>query len=180
MNTASTRSARLRRLGAGSVAAVALLAATGCSAVSPIATGIEYSPSDGIVKDVDGIGLRNVGVVSTGEDEKGRVLGSVSNSTQQEADVTLDLSGGSAEVTVPAGETVSLEEEEHILDSTGAVPGAMIDGTLKTGSTETDVKVPVLSPTQKEYRDLAPGTVDEKEWTGHLNEETHHYGTEGH
>lgn len=178
MNTVATRSARLRRLGAGSAAAVALLAATGCSAVSPIATGIPYSPSDGIVADMGDAGVRNLAVVSTGAEEQGRVIGSVVNKSQEDMTVTVEVSGTSQDVDVPAGKAVSLEDEEFIVDQAGADAGQYTEGALSVDGESQDVQVPVLGPTMKEYQDLVPGGFDEAEWTDHLHEETHHYGTE--
>ena len=176
MNTAATRSARLRRLGAGSAAAVALLAATGCSAVSPIATGIPYSPSDGIVADLDGAGVRNLAVVSTGADEQGRVIGAVVNTTREDMTVTVEVAGTSQDVELSAGEVVSLEDEEFIVDQAGAEAGEYTEGTLEVDGGSKDLQVPVLGPTMEEYRDLVPGDFDEAEWTDHLDEETLEYG----
>lgn len=176
MNTAATRSARLRRLGAGSAAAVALLAATGCSAVSPIATGIPYSPSDGIVADLDGAGVRNLAVVSTGAEEQGRVIGSVVNTSREDLTVTVEVSGDTQDVDVAAGEVVSLEDQEFIVDQAGADAGQYTEGVLEVDGESKDLQIPVLGPTMKEYQDLVPGGFDEAEWTDHLDEETHHYG----
>ena len=178
MNTAATRSARLRRLGAGSAAAVALLAATGCSAVSPIATGIPYSPSDGIVADLDGAGVRNLAVVSNGADEQGRVIGSVVNTTAEDVTVTVEVSGDSQDVDVPAGEVVSLQDQDWVVGSTGADAGEYTEGAFSVGGDSQDLQVPVLGPTLKEYQDLVPGGYDEAQWQDHLDEETLHYGTE--
>lgn len=180
VNTAATRSARLRRLGAGSAAAVALLAATGCSAVSPIATGIPYSPSDGMVADLDGtgIGVRNLAVVSTGAEEQGRVIGSVVNKSEEDVTVTVEVSGTSQDVEVPAGKVTSLEEEEFVVDKTGADAGEYTEGVLKADGDSQDLEIPVLGPTMKEYQDLAPGDVDKAQWEDHLHEETLHYGTD--
>lgn len=178
MNTAATRSARLRRLGAGSAAAVALLAATGCSAVSPIATGIPYSPSDGMVADLDGAGVRNLAVVSTGSEEKGRVIGSVVNKTQKDMTVTVEVNGESKDVEVKAGKVTSLQDENWELGKTGADAGKYTKGVLKVDGDSEDLEVPVLGPTLKEYQDLVPGGYDKAKWEDHLHEETLHYGTE--
>ena len=154
VNTAATRSARLRRLGAGSAAAVALLAATGCSAISPIATGIPYSPSDGIVADLDGAGVRNLAVVSTGADEQGRVIGSVVNKTQEDMTVTVEVSGDSQDVDVPAGKVVSLQDEEWVVDEAGADAGEYTEGALSVDGDSQDLEIPVLGPTMAEYLSL--------------------------
>lgn len=180
MNTAAIRSARLRRLGAGSAAAVALLAATGCSAVSPIATGIPYSPSDGMVADLGetGVGVRNLAVVSTGAEEPGRVIGSVVNTSQEDKTVTVEVNGESQEVTVEAGKVTSLQDEEWEIASAGAGAGEYTEGALAADGQSQDLEIPVLGPTLEEYRDLAPGDVDDAQWQDHLDEETLHYGGE--
>ena len=63
----ASRPAR-RHLAAGALAAVALLGATGCSAVSPIATAIEYDASDGINgEEKDFLSYRNLALVGDGD-----------------------------------------------------------------------------------------------------------------
>ncbi|MDO5634233.1 MAG: hypothetical protein Q4G34_05130 [Micrococcus sp.] len=180
MKIAATRSARLRRAGVCSAAALALLTATGCSAVSPIATGIPYSPGDGKIIDMNGVGLRNVALVSLGEDEPGRFIGTAVNETDQDQTVEITVGDTTVEVPVEAGRSVSLQEEDLEVETTGGNPGTYTEGTLSFGGASEDIRIPVLGPTQEEYRDLVPGDVDDAEWRDHLYEETHTYGYDDH
>ncbi|MEO4038436.1 hypothetical protein AAG742_01950 [Micrococcus sp. 2A] len=183
MKFAATRPAR-RRLAAGAVAAAAaLLGVTGCSAVSPVATGIQYSASDGVNGSAEGfIRYSNLLLVGAGDSGPARLIGSLENPSDQDMAYTFTTpTGGSATVDVPAGETVVLEDQDIALERKDAWVGELLPVVIKGQGFETEARVPLMSATQEQYRDLLPEGVSpsDEELEGHLHEESLHYG-EGH
>lgn len=179
----TSRPAR-RHLAAGALAAVALLGATGCSAVSPIATAIEYDASDGVNgEQADFLGYRNLALVGDGESGPARLIGSLENLSDQTQTYTLQAEGGgSATVQVPAGQTLNLEDDanETVLERQGVWVGQNLPVTVSGNGGQAELDLPLLGATQQHYRDLLPEGVDpsEEDLNSHLDEETHHYGTE--
>lgn len=179
----ASRPAR-RHLAAGALAAVALLGATGCSAVSPIATAIEYDASDGINgEEKDFLGYRNLALVGDGDSGPARLIGTLENLSDQTQTYTFQAEGGgSATVQVPAGETLKLEDDANqtVLERQDAWVGELLPVTVSGNGGQTELEVPLLGATQDHYRDLLPEGVSpsDEELDSHLDEETHHYGVE--
>lgn len=151
-----------RRLAAVGLATAALLGATGCSAINPQATTIDYHPSDGIVETVGDAEVLNLLLVSGERDAEGRYIGSVANSSEEPIEVSLTVNGTTTRVSVPGGEALSLEssENEHVIPSTGTFPGGMAQGTIEVDGQSQDVQIPVLDGTLPEYREFVPGGAD--------------------
>ena len=158
-----------RRLAAVGLATAALLGATGCSAINPQATTIEYAPSDGIIATVGEAEVRNLLLVSGESEAEGRYIGSVANSSEEPIEVSLTVNGTTTRVSVPGGEVLSLEtsENEHVIPSTGTFPGGMAQGTIEVDGQSQDVQIPVLDGTLPEYREFVPGGADDSA-TEHL------------
>ena len=158
-----------RRLAAVGLATAALLGATGCSAINPQATTIEYAPSDGIIATVGEAEVRNLLLVSGESEAEGRYSGSVANSSEEPIEVSLTVNGTTTRVSVPGGEVLSLEtsENEHVIPSTGTFPGGMAQGTIEVDGQSQDVQIPVLDGTLPEYREFVPGGADDSA-TEHL------------
>ena len=169
MKLHASKATRTRRLAAVGLAAAALLGATGCSAINPQATTVEYAPSDGIIANVGDAQVRNLLLVSSEPEAEGRYIGSVTNSSQEPIEVVLTVDGTATRLSIPGGETLSLEdsENEHVIPSTGTAPGGMAEGTIEVDGQTQDVKVPVLDGTLPEYREFVPGGADERA-TEHL------------
>lgn len=169
MKLHAPKATRTRSIAAVGLAAAALLGATGCSAINPQATTIDYAPSDGIVETVGDAEVRNLLLVSGERDAEGRYIGSVANSSEEPIEVSLTVNGTTTRVSVPGGEVLSLEtsENEHVIPSTGTFPGGMAQGTIEVDGESQDVKIPVLDGTLPEYREFVPGGADESA-TEHL------------
>ena len=60
------------------------LLTSGCGYINPQQTSDQYQASDGIVADLGPLKLSNMLIVSTGEDQPGRVIGAVYNSSSQD------------------------------------------------------------------------------------------------
>lgn len=155
---------RLQRGALMGVAGLALLGATGCSATNLQATTLQYNASDGVHATVGPVEVRNIMLISNGAEEEARVLGSLYNDTDSDVQVTLQSEDGSSvELTVPADNRLSLEEDENeaVFASAGEDPGALVPVTIQVNSDTTEVRVPVLNGALPEYREFVPGGFDE-------------------
>ena len=169
MKLHASKATRTRRIAAVGLAAAALLGATGCSAINPQATTIEYAPSDGIIANVGNAQVRNLLLISSDPEAEGRYIGSVTNSSEEPIEVVLTVNGTATRLSVPGGETLSLEdsENEHVIPNTGTIPGGMAQGTVEVDGQSQDVQIPVLDGTLPEYREFVPGGADDSA-TEHL------------
>lgn len=155
-----------RLVASAALTAVVLLGATGCTFISPQATTIEYSPSDGVnVSDENGpIDVRNAFVVASEDGSVGNFIGAIVNPTQESATLSFGIEGmDPLKVTVPAGETVSLGADAdplRIVDL-DTIPGATVEMHFQSGdSTGVKSQIPVLDGTLPYYADLVPDTAE--------------------
>ena len=137
------------------------LLASGCSASNSQQTTAEYQQSDGINADLGPLELRNMLIVSAGEDQPGRVIGAVYNSSSQDVKLTVNGAEGSqTEIPVKANSYVLLnnETDEAVLSTTGGIPGSLVDIKITESGTNVSntVKVPVLDATLPEYKEYLP------------------------
>lgn len=149
----------LKRAGLSAAAVAALLTATGCSAINPVATAeVGYAPADGIVVEMGELKATNLLIVARSADAEGRLLGSLTNDSEQEITVTVDADGATGEIAVPAGSTVMLEEADPvILDPAGAMPGLMVETEISAAGQSVTESVPVLDHTFERYAEFIPG-----------------------
>lgn len=161
------RSARVRRLGA--LVLTAGLAA-GLSACSPVHTLDIFDPSDGVAVELDGeVKATNLLLLSSGQDEPGTLVGSLTNLTP--ADLQVSVTVGQAEpieVDLDAGYTAYLTPRdvdfdgrsfavEAQVDSVPTAPGGHVDVVVATaGGGGTSVMVPVLDGTLEPYDEYLP------------------------
>ncbi|TLM81239.1 hypothetical protein FDW83_16975 [Pseudarthrobacter sp. NamE2] len=137
------------------------LLASGCSVNNSQQTTAQYQQSDGINTEVGPLELRNMMIVSAGEDQPGRVIGAVYNSSSEDVKLTVNGAEGSqTEVPVKANSYTLLNEssDEAILSTTGDVPGSLVDITITEDATNVSstVKFPVLDATLPEYKEYLP------------------------
>jgi hypothetical protein len=158
--TAMNRAQRAKVALAAAALGVGLLT-SGCGYTNSQQTSEQYQASDGIITDLGPLQLRNILIVSNGEDQPGRVIGAVYNSSSQ--DVTLKLNGAEGsqtEVPVKANDYTLLNEttDEAILSTTGGIPGSLVDVKISENGTNVSntVKVPVLDATLPEYKEYLP------------------------
>lgn len=152
-----------RRTAAFSLAAVAALGITGCSAINYQATTHTYSPSDGVMHDADDVVVRGLSLITADQGEPARIIGMVRNTAHEGTSrVELSVSGESFSFTIPAGESVNLEhDQELIIESGDTAPGDYADVEISVdGNTET-VRATVLNGGIAEYRHLLPDEFDD-------------------
>lgn len=161
----AARKATARNAAVAGLAAVALLGATGCSAINQQATTLQYAPSDGIVANVGDAELRNVALITSGPDAEARYIGTIAADTSAEnLEVSITVAGTETKFSVPAGESLKLEDPANaqVIPSSGGFPGGMVEATVEvTGGTVTEqVDVTILDGTLPEYRPFVPGGAD--------------------
>lgn len=151
-----------RKAAVAGLAAVALLGATGCSAINEQATTLQYAPSDGIVADVGDVELRNIALVTSEPDAESRYIGTLSSTTGEPLEVSITVAGTQTRFSVPAEESLILEDpaNEQIIPSSGGFPGSMVDATVEVNGESETVGITVLDGTLEEYREFVPGGAD--------------------
>lgn len=148
------------------VAVVVLIAGlvglTGCGYINPQQTTYQYAASDGIHAEVGPAKLRNILIVASDENQPGRVIGAIYNSSPNDITVSLNGTGGAqAEVAVEKNSYTLLNESTDpvILSTAGGQPGSLVDITITEDETNMNqmIKVPVLDGTLPEYAPYLPG-----------------------
>lgn len=158
--TAMNRARRGKLALTAAALGVGLLTA-GCGYITPQQTNHQYSASDGIRADLGPLKLRNILIVSSGDDQPGRVIGAVYNSSSQDVKLTMKGAEGSqTEVSVKANSSTLLNDttDEAILSTSGGKPGSLVDIQVSEDGTNVSstVKVPVLDATLPEYKEYLP------------------------
>ena len=155
-----------RLVAAAAISALVLVGTTGCTFISPQATTINYSASDGVnVSDETGpVVVRNAFIVANEDGSVGNFVAAIVNPSDEKATLTITVEGiDPMAVTVPAGGTVSLGADEaplRIVDL-DTMPGATIEVHFQSGdSSGVKADVPVLDGALPYYADLVP--VEEK------------------
>lgn len=157
-----TRTLAALALGAGAVA--------GSAACSPIATDIDYAPSDGVrVVLGDQLTIENLLILTPGEGEPALVAGGFINRGDEATTITLSFGedgqsttlqvAGDSSLLLPppvpddaASATEDIEREVVILDVSPGAPGSTVPVTISTPeSGATTAQVPVLDDTLPPY-----------------------------
>ncbi|KPN18279.1 MULTISPECIES: hypothetical protein [Arthrobacter] len=150
---------RARNAAAAGVIALSLLGATGCSAVNDQATTMEYSPSDGIVQDLGDLQLRNILVVSEGDGEPGRLMGTVINDSADPINFELSVGGSNLSWNIPGGGKVVYDDApqaEVLVEAVNVLPGTGIRAEAKDGSETATLNLPVVDGQVSYYEDYLP------------------------
>lgn len=139
-----------------------LLGLTGCSYTNPQQTTHQYSASDGTHAEVGPAQLRNMLIVASDENQPGRVLGAIYNSSSDDIRVTLSgAEGAQAQVPVVKNSYTLLNDSTDpvTLSTAGGKPGSLVDVKVTVDGTNMNqtFKVPVLDDTLPEYAPYLPG-----------------------
>ena len=161
MRSTAMNRAQRGKLALTAAALGASLLTAGCGYITPQQTSHQYSASDGIRADLGPLQLRNILIVSTGENDPGRLIGAVYNSSSKDVKLTVNGAKGSqTEVPVKANSYTLLNEKSDaaVLSTTGGKPGSLVDVKISENSTNVSntVKVPVLDATLQEYKSYVP------------------------
>lgn len=166
--TATNRAQRGKLALAAAALGLGLLTVTGCGYITPQQTSHQYSASDGIRADLGPLQLRNFMIVSAGEDQPGRLLGAVYNSSSQDVKLTVNGAEGSqTQVSVKANSYTLLNDstDEAILSTSGGIAGSLVPVKITENGTNLNktIDVPVLDATLEEYKEYVPGSGEPAE-----------------
>lgn len=150
-----------RRLAPVALAVAVLLGATGCSMISPQATTIPYSPSDGVnIPDSGPLLVRNALLVTNEAGENANFLAAIVNETDEAATLMIGVDGINKSLRVPARTSVSLGfggTEPLLFEGLSTQAGADIDVSFQSGEGEGVVQaVPVLDGALDYLADFVP------------------------
>ena len=145
------------------LAAGILLGTSACNLVAPQATTIHYDPSDGVSATVGSLSVRNALLVS---DDAGlaNLSATVVNTGDSAQTLTVQYEAGSSkvntEVAVDGRSTVIIGSEggpSVVVSLSDVVPGSLFPIFVQYGNeTGSEMLVPVLDGTLKEYSTLVP------------------------
>ena len=159
--TAMTRGRRGKLAMATAALGIGLLSVTGCGYINAQQTTEQYSASDGTRTDLGPLQLRNMMIISDGEDKPGRVIGAVYNTSANDVKLTINGAGGSqTQVPVKKNSYVLLNDsaDPAILSTSGGKPGSLVEVTIREDGTNLDAKfkMPVLDATITDYKKYLP------------------------
>jgi hypothetical protein len=159
--TAMTRGRRGKLAMATAALGIGLLSVTGCGYINPQQTSEQYSASDGTSTDIGPLQLRNMMIISDGEDKPGRVVGAVYNSSSNDVKLIIKGAEGSqTQVPVKKNSYTLLNDsaDAAILSTTGFKPGSVAELTITEDGTNQSAKfkVPVLDGTISDYKSYLP------------------------
>jgi hypothetical protein len=159
--TAMTRGRRGKLAMATAALGIGLLSVTGCGYTMPAQTSMQYSASDGTRTDLGPLQLRNMLIISAGEDKPGRVIGAVYNTSPSDVQLTINGAGGSqAQIPVKKNSYVLLNNSTApvTLSTTGGNPGSVVEVTIREDGTnqESKFQIPVLDATIQDYKQYLP------------------------
>jgi hypothetical protein len=141
-------------------AVLLMLGVSGCSFTAEQFTANPYAPSDGIVKDIGPVLLRNILVVGRDDETAGRLIGTVFNTSDEPVDLAISAGGASTTITIEGQGQIRFEEEtadDATLEGIEDIPGSLIDMDFEVEGDQATFQVPVLDGTLEEYREFVPG-----------------------
>jgi hypothetical protein len=158
--TAMNRGQRGKLAMATAALGIGLLSVTGCGYINPQQTSEQYAASDGTMADLGPLQLRNIMIISDGEDKPGRVVGAVYNSSSEDAVLTITGVGGAqGQVPVKKNSYTLLDGATQVtLSKTGGRPGSLVELSISEDATNESAKfkVPVLDGTIVDYKEYLP------------------------
>ncbi|MGO1770089.1 MAG: DNA modification methylase [Microbacterium sp.] len=153
---------KTRSLASVALGAAVILGATGCGAITPQATTVQYSASDGVNVDLPDDAPVTVlnALLVTGEDSTDAgFIAALVNRTSDDQTVTISWDGGSAAIEVPGETTLSFgaSEEPLLLQNVSSAPGASEEMVFQSGGTEAVAqKIQVFDEELEQFSGLAP------------------------
>lgn len=141
-------------------------ALAGCSYMSPQTTATPYAASDGVIADVNDVGVRNLMIIAGEKNAPGQFYGSVVNSGTSTAEVTFTSDMGAIPaLSIPAGQVVDLKSRSLKVSKVPVVAGKTVPVRVAANGGTTDLQVPVLDGTLPEYKSLVPSYSPSKKPT---------------
>ncbi|MGO2660568.1 hypothetical protein [Mycetocola reblochoni] len=172
-----------RALASVAIAAAVVAGLSACNLAAPQATQKVYDPSDGVSAHLDDVVLRNIIVLSNGE-EASLVFTGVNNGAEAST-VSIDYSSSLDPVTATldpgAMESFGTEQNDAIeLPGLHAAPGSNTTITFSIAGASDEATVPVLDGALHEYSTIAPTPTAGAEETTPAAEDAHDDEDSGH
>jgi len=150
-----------RSLASLALGGLIVLSTAGCAAITPQATTIPYSPSDGVnipLPDGSPVHILNALVVADDEGQNGGFVATVVNTSDSSESVSLDWGSGAGRLTVPADTRISLgvDEDPLLLEGIDTPPGATLPIVFNVGGEPVEAEVQVFDETLDHLEGLAP------------------------
>lgn len=150
----------IRKYAAIAIAASVMLGTAGCTFISPIATRVEYTPTDGTQGDLGNVKLRNFAYLTNGT--ASALAGVIANSGLTSETVTISYTDATVNeqkqvsVTVPAGQTLSLgyNGAEALNIDLGGKAGDVVLINASAGANSRELRVPVLDGKFEYYKPI--------------------------
>ena len=140
------------------LAVAAALVLAGCTYTTPMDTQRSMVPGDGLnFRLSPSVTVASLLVVTEAEGDPGVLVARVVNSGAEAAQVDISGSGVAEQVSVPAGETLSIGgvakgSEKVVIDSVDEAPGYLVPMTFSVDGAEREVRAPVLDGALEQYR----------------------------
>ena len=171
---------KARRPALATLAAAAIMGATGCSAVNYQATTHQYDPSNGVGVEIEDVKYADIIFLTTRDSDAARAIGSIVNTAYgpqaQDAQVEISVDGESFSTTLEPGEQLSLEhDEEFVVENFGGDVGSFYDVEFTVDGESQTVPTTVLDGTLAEYREALLEDFDEED-IAHLEDCTATHG----
>lgn len=110
----------------------------------------------GVNAEIGEVEVLSVLLVSSGESEPGRLLGTVSNKAGSPVDVTFSDPDDVLTVTVDGGAEYGFDQNPAVFDTVSGIPGALVPVTVTAGADRQELQVPVVDGTLERYRPYLP------------------------
>ncbi len=149
---------RITRISCALSSAALVLAVSGCTAFSPIATEESYNPSDGVTIISGDVTINNTLLISD-DGETARLIGQVTNTGDEAVTVSIQVRGdeGTSFTGQIAADTAMALTDDMVATGLGSEPGATVPVYVQAGSASgQEVDVPVLNGDLEQYASLVP------------------------
>lgn len=152
---------KLRIVASIAVGAALTLGATGCSMISPQATTIDFSASDGVNIPPSGpLDVRNAMVIADESGTAGNFLAAIVNPTDEDHTLIFGFGETTTTLKVPARDSISLGVDGNkpiLLEDIDTMPGGTLPMSFQSGDAEgVRIDVPVLDGTLPYYTEYVP------------------------
>lgn len=143
----------LRYTGRRLLALAAVLALSGC-----YNSGSENYKSVAVGSNLNlaGLELRSISVVSRAENEPGRLLGAIFNTTGADIKLAIRDRDDALDLSVPAQGQLAFDSSVNIMQTTDEPPGARTNLTIEIQGQKSVLDVPVLDGTLEQYAPYVP------------------------
>ncbi|MFC0678429.1 hypothetical protein ACFFGH_11330 [Lysobacter korlensis] len=159
--TSNTHRRRRRRASAGLIGVLAAITVAGCAETADLPPEEKDAINAGRNAEVGVVSADNLLLISTAEEEPGRLLGLLTTTSGEPVEVTFADADEEITVTVDpsdaeAPDGYSFEENEHIFRTSEAPPGALAEITVSVEGESEELRIPVLDGSLERYRPFVP------------------------